>query len=366
MNTEGILLTITLAFWAAGWLVLGRIHRCGQGESGLPASAEKLSIIIPARNEEHNLPTLLGSLAAQAVKPGEIIVVNDSSTDHTAEVAQQFGARVIASAVLPEGWRGKTWACHQGVKAATGDTLLFLDADTRFEPDGLRRVLLEFQALNGGVLSIAPYHAVQDFYEQFSAFFNLVMLAASSAFTLLGKRVASRGLFGPFMLIRRLDYDRAGGFESVKGRTLEIFYFAGQLSAAGVPLHCRSGRGVFTIRMYPHGWSDLVEGWTRGFASGAGQTPKVILLLVIAWKSGLMLPLVGMAIAGNLPLWLGVYALCAAQVAWLASRVGGFSWSVAVFYPVPLIFYFVVFARSLRRSRNRQQVVWKGRDIRAD
>ena len=69
MNTEGILLTITLALWSAGWLVLGRVRRCGLGDVGNPISAARLSIIIPARNEEQNLPTLLGSLVAQAIRP---------------------------------------------------------------------------------------------------------------------------------------------------------------------------------------------------------------------------------------------------------------------------------------------------------
>ena len=94
-----------------------------------------LSIIIPARNEEQNLPVLLCSINAQTVKPPEVIVVDDGSTDRTAEVAREFGAAVIASKPLPDGWRGKTWACQQGAQAATGDLLLFLDADTWFAAD---------------------------------------------------------------------------------------------------------------------------------------------------------------------------------------------------------------------------------------
>ncbi len=104
-------------------------------------SMPSLSVIIPARNEAHNLPTLLGSLAAQSVRPCEILVVDDGSTDRTAEVARELGARVIASEPLPEGWRGKTWACHQGAQAATGELLCFVDADTWFEPGGLARIL---------------------------------------------------------------------------------------------------------------------------------------------------------------------------------------------------------------------------------
>jgi len=360
------LLIVTLALWFAGWIVLGRVRRCGCDEAKQSVSGELLSIIIPARNEEQNLPTLLRSLAAQSIRPREIIVVDDASTDRTAEVAREHGAHVVNSQPLPEGWRGKTWACHQGAQAATGNLLLFLDADTWFEPDGLRRVLAEFQTAGCGVLSVAPYHAVRDFHEQFSAFFNLVMLAGTGAFTVLGDRFTPRGLLGQFLLIERTAYQRVGGHEAVKGRILENFWLAEQLRAAGVPLRCRGGQGVISFRMYPQGWREVVDGWTKGFASGAGQTPLPILLLVVAWMFGLMTAPLGLAL-GSLPLcWLAVYAAGVAQVAWLLRRVGTFHWVTALCYPAPLIFYFVVFARSVRRSRSKQTVAWKGRQIHAD
>jgi 4,4'-diaponeurosporenoate glycosyltransferase len=360
-----IALAVTLALWFAGWIVLGRVRRCGCGESNQSVRAGQLSIIIPARNEEQNLPTLLRSLAAQSIRPREIIVVDDASTDRTAELAREHGARVVNSQPLPDGWRGKTWACHQGAQAATGELLLFLDADTWFEPDGLQQVLAEFQAAGGGVLSVAPHHAVRDFHEQFSAFFNLVMLAGTGAFTLRGDRLGPRGLLGQFMLIERAAYQRVGGHEAVKARILENFWLAEQLRTAGVPLRCRGGRGVFSFRMYPQGWREVVDGWTKGFASGAGQTQLPILLLIIAWMIGLMTAPLGLAFRSQPLWWLGVYALCATQVAWLLRCVGTFHWSVALFYPVPLVFYFGVFARSVRLSRQRQAVAWKGRQIRA-
>jgi 4,4'-diaponeurosporenoate glycosyltransferase len=361
-----ILPGVTLALWFAGWIVLGRVRGCHRGEPGQSVSGELLSIIIPARNEEQNLPALLRSIAAQSLRPREIIVVDDASTDRTAGVARESGATIIASQPLPDGWRGKTWACHQGAQAAAGSRLLFLDADTWFEPDGLRRVLAEFEAAGAGVLSVAPHHCVRNFHEQFSAFFNLVMLAGTGAFTILGDRLAPRGLLGQFMLIERAAYQRVGGHEAVKGRILENFWLAEHLRASGVPLRCRSGRGVFAFRMYPHGLRELVEGWTKGFASGAGQTPLPLLLLVIAWLTGLMLAPLGLVLTGDPWLRLAVYGLCAAQVAWLLRRVGTFHWSVSLFYPAPLIFYFAVFARSAWRAGRKQEVAWKGRRIRGD
>jgi 4,4'-diaponeurosporenoate glycosyltransferase len=361
-----IALAVTLALWFAGWIVLGRVRRCGCGESNQSVRAGQLSIIIPARNEEQSLPTLLRSLVAQSIRPREIIVVDDASTDRTAEVAREHGVRVMNSLPLPEGWRGKTWACHQGAQSATGELLLFLDADTWFEPDGLQQVLAEFQAAGGGVLSVAPYHVVRNFHEQFSALFNLVMLAGTGAFTLRGDRLAPRGLLGQFMLIERAAYQRLGGHEAVKGRILENFRLAERLRAAGVPLRCRGGRGVFAFRMYPQGWREVVDGWTKGFASGAGQTPLPILLLIIAWMIGLMTAPLGLAFAGKPLLWLAAYGLCAAQVLQMLRCVGTFHWSTALLYPAPLVFYFVVFARSVSRARNKQTVAWKGRQIRAD
>ncbi len=361
-----IALAVTLALWFAGWIVLGRVKRCGCGQSIQFVRAGLLSIIIPARNEEQNLPTLLRSLVAQSIRPREIIVVDDASTDRTAEVAREHGARVINSQPLPDGWRGKTWACHQGAQSATGDLLLFLDADTWFEADGLRRVLEEFQAAGGGVLSVAPHHAVRSFHEQFSAFFNLVMLAGTGAFTLRGDSLAPRGLLGQFMLIERAAYQRVGGHEAVKGRILENFWLAEQLRAAGVPLRCRGGQEVFSFRMYPQSWREVVDGWTKGFASGAGQTPLPILLLVVAWMFGLMTAPLGLAFGGQSLLWLAAYGLGAGQVAWLLRRVGTFHWSTALLYPAPLVFYFVVFARSVSRARNQQTVAWKGRQVHAD
>lgn len=355
---------ITLVLWTAGWVVLGRLRRLESVTSDAGDGLARVSVIIPARNEEHNLPALLGSLGGQRCRPAEILVVDDASTDRTAAVAAAQGARVIPSRPLPDGWRGKTWACHQGARAARGEWLLFLDADTWFEADGLDRVLAHTTGDNR-VLSLGPYHRVRRFHEQFSAFFNLIMLAGTGAFSCLGDRVPPRGLLGQFLLIHRLAYEEVGGHECVKDRILENFWLAERLRAANVPLRCRTGQGAFSFRMYPNGWRELVEGWSKGFASGAGQTPPAPLLLVVAWMTGLMLAPIGWVLAGWG--WLGglIYGLCGAQVWWMLRRVGSFHWGVALLYPVPLCFFFSVFARSAWLAKRRRDVVWKGRHIRA-
>lgn len=360
MGSATILSLLTLGLWLVGFIVLGgllgrRSAVVAPSKTLDPAIADALSVIIPARNEERNLPMLLRSLVSQSVRPREIIVVDDGSTDRTAEVAREFGATVVSSEPLPDGWRGKTWACWQGARVASGDLLLFVDADTWFEPDGLLHIL---NSRADSVLSVGPYHAVRRPYEQLSAFFNLLMTAGTGAFGLSSGE--PNGLFGQMLLVRRDDYWLVGGHEAVKGRILENFYLAERFREHGVNMRCVVGKGAAAFRMYPDGLSQLIEGWTKSFASGAAQTSRVLLLLIVTWMVGMVLCLYLLTQG-----WTGLaaYFLYAAQLHLLLRRIGRFRWYTAVFYPVALVFYFVVFTLSMLRSRT--QVTWKGRIIRA-
>ncbi len=344
-----ILFIVTLALWAAGFLLLPRLRACDDVEG--PKSMRGLSLVIPARDEAHNLPVLLNSLAGQSDLPGEIIVVDDGSTDDTAAVAAQLGATVLVSQPLPAGWRGKTWACHQGARAATGDLLCFVDADTCFAAGGLARVLACYQ---GGAFSAGPWHAVREPYENLSLFFNLNMVVGT---------VPDR-LFGQLLLVDRESYQRVGGHASVRGRILENFRLAEEFSAAGVRVRSVAGKGAISFRMYPGGLRELVAGWVKGFAAGAAKTPRSTLCLMVAWMSGLAtVALCCLLVDESLKFGL-LYLLCAAQVAWFGRRVGAFRWYAALLYPVPLGFFFVVFALSSLRAGKR--VTWKGRGINAD
>jgi len=144
-----------------------------------------MSIVIPARNEETNIPNLLRSLKGQIKAGDEILVVDDHSEDNTAAIAEREGATVLKSKEMPPGWTGKTWACYQGAQEATGKLLLFLDADTLVEDGGLYQIASCHEKLDG-VLSIQPYHKMFRLYEQLSAFFNLILMAAMGSFTIFG------------------------------------------------------------------------------------------------------------------------------------------------------------------------------------
>lgn len=364
------LLFIAFALCSLGFVILWRMPACGAAGEGGTVAGTSVSIVIPARNEAQNLPPLLKSISAQNCQPGEVIVVDDDSSDGTGEIARQHGARVVASRPLPEGWGGKTWACQQGADAAGGTLLLFLDADTQLEPGGLERMLMTRRAA-GDVLSVMPWHTVWRFHEQFSAFFNLLMAAGLGAFTIAGRRLRPAGLFGQMLLVPRDLYVAAGGHAAVRSRNLENSWLSRNLLAAGATLHCRSGRGVLSFRMYPDNMSGLVRGWAKGFAAGAGVTPPLLMALIIAWLSGLiMVPanFTASVIAGDPAhsAWWGMlFLFCVLQVHFQFRRVGSFHWAAALCYPVLLVFYFAVFTLSAFRGRIGVAATWKGRPFHA-
>jgi 4,4'-diaponeurosporenoate glycosyltransferase len=342
--------------WLAGFAILWRVPTCGKGSDSAQVN---VSIIIPARDEANSLPRLLESLSGQTARPREIIVVDDDSTDETAAVAKAGGANVIASAPLPDGWRGKTWACHQGATAATAPALLFLDADARFEKDGLARISAAYYQ-QPNVLSVIPHHHVPTAVEQLSAFFNLIMTAGIGAFAIFDVRRV--GMFGQMMLIDRELYTSIGGHERVKEHVLENLHMARFLREIGVKPRCAAGRGCLSMRMYPGGLAEMVHGWTKGFASGAGTTPPIVLALAIAWLSGAVMAAAGALRFHNLPA-LVIYAAYVGQIYWQLRRIGSFWLITAVLYPIPLLFFFGVFFNSILRLG--RPVTWKGRAIRA-
>lgn len=345
--------------WLAGAWLLARLP---VPEAG-PVGPDGLSVIIPARNEERSLPHLLDSLAAQTHRPLEVIVVDDHSSDGTAGVAARGGARVLAGADLPEGWTGKTWACHQGARAATGAILVFLDADVRLAPPALALLAAEHHR-HGGLVSVQPYHVVERPYERLSAVANVASLMGTGAFTGPPRRAPAMA-FGPCMVIGTADYRRIGGHAhpAVRPLVTEDIGVARRCRQEGVPVRLLVGGGAVRFRMYPGGVATLVEGWTKGLAYGARHSPAPAGALTALWVTGAVLGAVdGLSAlcrrkaAGGL--W---YAAWVAQMAWHFRRVGRFGWATAAAYPVPLGAFMVLTARSAFRRATGRPPRWRGR-----
>lgn len=358
---------VYLILWSLGFVFFYHIPVCNKAKvkNGIRPT---LSIVIPARNEETNIPNLMRSLRGQIKADDEVIVVDDQSEDKTSAVAEKEGAILVKSQQLPPGWTGKAWASYQGAQVANGKLLIFLDADTAIEDGGLDRIISSYSE-TGGVMSIQPYHNMRKLYEQLSAFFNLVLMGAMGSFTILGRRVKPIGLFGPVIALYKKLYFESGGFEKVKGEILEDLAFGNELKKRGVNLYCYGGRRTVSFRMYPRGIIELISGWSKGFAMGAIETSIPVLIMVVAWITGAtgsarhLIQAIITTDISLITLWGVLFVAYAIQIYWMLYRIGNFKPYTALLFPIPLLFFVIVFVYSFFIISIRKTVKWKGRTL---
>jgi 4,4'-diaponeurosporenoate glycosyltransferase len=327
-----------------------------------------VSVIVPARNEELRIQPLLESLQKQSTPAGEVIVVDDQSEDHTAQMAAQAGFTVLPASPLPTGWQGKSWACWQGAEKARGDVIVFLDADTILADDGLARIYHEFQK-SPSPLSVQPYHRISQFYENLSAYFNLVLMMGTCSFTPLGSRIQPQAFFGPCQIMLRSDYLQSGGHSSTRSSVLDDVALGQHLTRSGIPIRNFSGRGVIDFRMYPHGIPDVIQGWSKNFALGSQSIGFLPMLLIACWIWGSFALFVDVIrtffqpfayYSAALPT---LYVFAVFQLWQMLRRVGNFSPLTALLFPIPLLFFVLVFMRAAILSGLLRKVTWKGRSI---
>ncbi len=365
-----LVLVLLLAAGAAAWL-LADLRAVPRGV--LPTGPQpSVSAVVPARNEAATLPELLQSLQALALV--DVVVVDDSSTDATADVARAGGATVLSATSPPPGWTGKAWACQLGADASRGNLLLFLDADTALEPDALAG-LLEMHERHGGLVSVQPYHRVEAAYEQLSSYFNVMSLMASGAFA---RSPARRPMaFGPCLLTSRADYGAAGGHAAVRAAILDDVGLAAAYDEVGLPVLCAVGGSAIRMRSYPGGLRQLADGWTKNFASGASAASATPAAGAGLWISAHHAVAVGAGLAvvesatgwgaslsyGAPLLWAIAWVAVAVQLRWILRRIGSFRWWTWALFPVCLVAFDVIFARSAFHTVLRRSVQWRGREV---
>jgi glycosyltransferase involved in cell wall biosynthesis len=191
-------------------------------------STPKVSIIIPARNEEKYISKCLDSLLNQKYSNIEIIVINDSSSDRTWDIIQRYAKTnehsmaVINAGPTPDGWIGKSWACYQGYLKATGDILMFTDADTIHSQYALSLAVGHLVNQNLDALTAMPRLICEDFWTKITlpvvwtiSYVRYSPLRANNPNTTTGY------FFGSFYIISRSVYEAVGTHEAVKGEIVE-------------------------------------------------------------------------------------------------------------------------------------------------
>ncbi len=276
-----------------------------------PLNGPRISVIIPARNEEHNIKRCVEAVLAQDYPNFQVLVLDDRSSDTTpvilADLSKDESRLVILfGAELPEDWAGKPHALHQAASAATGEWLCFVDADTFLEPNALSAVLHAANKTSADLYSIMTLQLMETFWEK--AIQPVVFTAISTGFSahkVNNPKCHEAMSNGQFILIKRSVYDAVGGHEAIKNQIVEDKALAEQVKWAGYRIVLANGYRQAKTRMYTS-FAAIWEGWTKNIYLGLKDNLSSILLGVFGAFIAVMLtifmpfwPLLGLVWALN-------------------------------------------------------------------
>jgi glycosyltransferase involved in cell wall biosynthesis len=324
-----------------------------------------VSAIIPARNEEAVIAACVDSLANQP-EIGEILVVNDESTDGTDSVIQDLtkkipNLRLLRTNGLPDGWVGKNYALSIGAQQAKGAWLLFTDADAVHEPDSAARALQIAQQNNAVLVSFSPEQITETWYEK--ALIPLIYLRLAKRFSydqVNDPNARAAAANGQFLMIRRVVYDELGGHASVAGEVLEDVAFAIRAKSAGHRIWFGSGKGIVRVRMY-RSFDAMWQGWKKNLYRLMGGTPGALFREMESTLPWIPFLLILAGLKFPFLLFIGILFFIARQTAYgldLSRNLFPFSF---IFYYVPALVLYAGVLWASYRSHVTGRIVWKGR-----
>src|SRR5580693_201450 len=329
-----------------------------------------VSVIVPARNEEACLGACLQSLANQAGVSFEIIVVDDGSTDRTAEIVRSFhGVRVVSPGPLPPGWTGKNNALVAGAKDARGEWLLFTDADTVHRAGSLARSMAEVRERGVALLSYSPEQEVHGIWEKSVMpviFAELASTYRPSQVSDLASPAAAAN--GQYILVSREAYEAVGGHTAIATSLLEDVALARAVKASGRKIFFRYGGDAVRTRMY-RSFAQLREGWTKNLAL-LFPSPVGLGMLRLA-ESGLILGSATLAVVMGLrgriqaAAAAGILAIVLASLFFTRIRKAHFSWDANCLALIGLPLFSYLLLRS-RIAYAKRTILWKGRRYAGD
>ena len=329
---------------------------------------KRVSVLIPARNEQENIGACLESVRQQWYPDLEIIVADDRSTDDTALVVSGF-ADVILMRLEgpPEGWTGKNWACDQLSRRATGDVLCFIDADTILEPDAIGAALDVLDSEEAGLVSLLPAVEYQSKTE--SVLMPMVshgVLALVPLWLMHTNRFPRVAMaLGPFLMIRREVYDFVGGHAGAPSEIVDDVRLARAVKSAGHPVRVLNGTALVRTRWYPS-LGQIWDGFAKNAFGAIGSNLMLALLTLLVILPLMIAPFVrvisGVALGS-------IAAIALVQVTLLLGARTATSvaardplWSVPL-HPLTVAFWVATLARSIYLSLTDRTIEWSGRSV---
>jgi chlorobactene glucosyltransferase len=347
-----------------------------------PVNTPRLSVVLPARNEEHNIERCLGSLSLSTYPNLEIVVVDDHSEDRTRQLAlarARHDRRIVVTTPppLPDGWFGKSWACEHGASVATGEIFLFTDADTWHHPELHARLCNAMRDLEADLVSVGGTQETYTFWEKLlqPLVFLLLLLRYGGA-GVVNKSSDPRNKIanGQCILTTREAYYAVGGHASVRNNVAEDLKLAQVYFAAGRKPMLELALPYLSTRMY-RSLSEVVRGWGKNIYTGNAETmpggwigKRILtpLLLLIPPLLAILLPLLLIiSIMGETQsLLIPLIASNAALLILCVLVFAGFGVGphYAILYPIGATVLLYIIASAISRGHD---VTWKGRSYRS-
>ncbi len=325
-----------------------------------------VTAIVPARDEEAVIGACIQSLASQP-EIGEILVVNDQSTDRTVNVVRGLmkkipHLRLLESEGLPDGWVGKNHALWIGVRQAKGAWLLFTDADAEHAPNCAGHALEIARENDAALVSFSPEQTTETWYEKALIPYIYLRLAKHFSYEKVNDPKSSAAAAnGQFLMMRRDVYDAIGGHTGVAGEILEDVAFAVRVKSAGYRMWFGSGKGIVRVRMY-RSFDAMWGGWKKNLYRLMGGTPGALFREIESSLPWIPFLLIVAGLKFPFLLFLGVLLFVARQTSYgldLARNDFPFSF---IFYYVPAVVLYVGVLWASYRSHVNGRIAWKGRE----
>jgi glycosyltransferase involved in cell wall biosynthesis len=366
--------TLLFGFIALFWTTYGL--KVAYGDLQLPwlknfapsadADCPKISVIFAGRDEEEKLPAALATLVAIDYPNLEIIAVDDRSTDSTAQILDDFAThhpqlKVVHIRELPKGWLGKPHALQRGYEASSGELLVFTDADVKFRPDALRRVVTLFRERNLDHLALLGDVERSSFGDTvLISFFSMGFQLATNPHNVSNPNSRSYVGVGAFQMLRRAAYEGSGTHRRLAMEVVDDMKLGKIAKMSGF----RSGVAVATnyISVAWHlGLSNLVLGVEKNFFAGAQFRVSVVLAQIIGLLVMNVLPFAGLLLGHG---WIQIFAAISVLIA-VGFHLGvDVVMGVSPLYCLTLPLGATIFAYMILRSTivtlRQGGIVWRG------
>lgn len=367
MTTACVLLAAQLGFA----LVNGRALPVPGKRTRMIENRPLVSVLIPARDEERNIEDCLRHVldSDDSEYRLEVIVYDDDSSDDTAGIVRRMAMEdqrisLMQGSELPEGWKGKCYACHRMGEQASGSWYLMLDADVKLGKLAIRDTLRSAMKKKVGLLTGFPKQVTETWMERLVVPMMEFVIICHLPIPMVYRSRSTMFVtaHGAYMLIKRSAYESVGGYEAVKDEMVDDIAMAREVKKAGYRMMLADMSKHAHIRMY-HGTREVWEGFSKNMFAGLGKNYLLLVVLLLWYGTLYVLPpvalviglftgdfqlavvsvlamLLGMAVKaacnvrGGLPLWHGVFVsatICCTIAIALSSVIGvvkggGYAW----------------------------------------